>query len=90
MSLRHFAFGLGTALLLGGCSFFVEKPVPGFGDSVRHMVQQQTFDPSAPQSATEPGGGLDGDKAAGAVKTYREPKKASAGGQTTVLTPSSQ
>lgn len=89
MSFRHLVIGLGSALLLGGCSYFVEKPVPGFGDSVRHMAAQQAFDPSAPQAATEVPGGFDGQKAATGVKAYREPKKSSAG-EPLLLTPVTQ
>lgn len=90
MSFRHLVIGLVSILLLGGCSYFVEKPHPGFGDSVRHMAAQQAFDPAAPQAATEAPAGLDGQKAAAGVKTYREPKKSSASGDTLVLTPVTQ
>lgn len=89
MSFRHLVVGLGSLLFLGGCAYFVEKPVAGFGDSVRHMAAQQAFDPSAPQAPTEASTGLDGQKAAAGVKAYREPKKSSAG-QPLVLTPVSQ
>lgn len=74
MSLLKISVGLGAALLLAGCSYFVEKPQPGFGDSYRHMVRQQTYDPAAPQAPTETVGGVDGERAATAVKVYREGK----------------
>lgn len=72
MPLRNAVVIFAGGLLLGGCSYFVEKPVPGFGDANAHMVQQQTFDPAAPQAPTDPGGGVDGERTAAAVKAYRE------------------
>lgn len=76
MSTRNSLIVLGCTVLLGGCSYFVEKPTPGFGDSVRNMIEQQTYDANAAQAAPV-APGMDGDKAADAMKAYRAPAKPS-------------
>lgn len=78
MSIRTLTLAVLGAVSLSGCAYFAEKPVAGFGDSVNGMVEQQKFDPSAPQSAM-PQGGMDGDKAAAALKAYRKGDDASSG-----------
>lgn len=47
---------------------------PPFGDAVRNMADAQRADPSAPHVDA---GGLDGQKAARALESYRAPNKAS-------------
>jgi hypothetical protein len=69
---QHIRIGAAVALavVLCGCA---TRGEPEFGSSVRHMVQGQKFDPSAP---TDEVGGVDGHKAAKAIEGYRADKKA--------------
>ena len=74
--------GLGVA----GCASDRERE---FGSSVRHMVEGQTYDPSAPHDTM---GGLDGQKAAQAMEGYHGAKKAATPRTPTsaVIVPTSQ
>jgi hypothetical protein len=64
--------GLSLMMFIAGCSTNAAVNDDDFGDSVRHMVQQQTYNPGAEsQTGALPKGGLMGDKAAAAVKAYR-------------------
>ncbi len=57
-------------LAVAGCSAGVVDD--DYGDSVRNMVQKQTYNPNAEaQASVLPKEGLMGDKAAAAMKTYR-------------------
>lgn len=70
---------------LPGCA---TRGEPEFGSSVRHMVTGQTFNPAAP---TDTIGGVDGQKAAQAVTTYRAGKdKGAAAPSPMVLMPTQQ
>lgn len=61
---------------------------PEFGSSVRHMVSGQTYNPAAPVAATS---GVDGQKAAQAVETYRAGKdQDDTAGRPMVLLPTQQ
>jgi type IV pilus biogenesis protein CpaD/CtpE len=64
---------LAQAVLLAGCS--LTDPVrveQDFGNSVRHMVEAQTYNPEAArQPASEPPTELDGPKAGEVLDTYR-------------------
>lgn len=65
---------------LAGCASSGEKE---FGSSVRHMVEGQTYDPSAPRDTV---GTLDGRKAAQAIDAYHAEKKAAKGSAAPALT----
>jgi hypothetical protein len=73
------AAAVAIALTLSGCATRAE---PEFGSSVRHMVQGQKYDPSAPRDEVA---GFDGQKAVKAVEGYRADKKP--GGKTTPVIP---
>lgn len=63
-----------TALLLVGVSAFAAETASDFGDAVRHMIQQQIHDPkTAAAPAVEAPNRLDGERAAAALKAYRQP-----------------
>ncbi len=72
MASNKFILALGVLVMVCGCS-----STPDFGYSVRHMIQTQTYDLAAAVAAPE-FGGLDGDKAAMALKTYRSGKSGEA------------
>lgn len=75
-------FGFGVLMLVSGCAATLETiglmdPEATFGHSVRHMIRTQTYNPAAAATAPE-SAGLDGDKAAMALKTYRSDKSGTA------------
>lgn len=71
-----------SALSLAGCA-----TEPELGDSVRHMVEGQKYNPQAPQPGTQ---GFDGQAAAKAVDAYRSGTRPAAKTPTpTILLPSS-
>ncbi|HUR42293.1 MAG TPA: hypothetical protein VM240_14095 [Verrucomicrobiae bacterium] len=57
-------------ILLASCA---SRREPEFGNSVRTMIREQTYDPSAPTGPLV--GGLDGQKAALALDAYHAEKK---------------
>ena len=74
------AFGI--LIFVSACSMTPDKqqlidPEDSFGYSVRHMIRAQTYAPAAVVDNQEPGG-LDGGKAAMALKTYRTDKSGAA------------
>ncbi len=69
--------GLSALLLLSACSHMpgaAQRVENDFGNSVRHMIQVQSYDYYATEHA-ESGipDGFDGDKAAKAMEGYRDP-----------------
>jgi type IV pilus biogenesis protein CpaD/CtpE len=62
-----------VALLLIGCTQWDPIAVEeDFGNSVRHMIQAQTYDPEARKNPpADPPTELDGQKASEILKTYR-------------------
>ena len=77
MQATKLIFALGISGLMAGCSTLdnrkVVDPEGSFGHSVRHMLRTQTYNPGAAATVPE-SGGLDGDKAAIALKAYRSDK----------------
>ena len=65
--------GFITCALLAGCSMHEPTRVDeNFGNSVRHMVQVQTYNPEAArQPSTEPPTQLDGEKGGAVLDSYR-------------------
>lgn len=82
MQSRKLITVLGVLILISGCSTTFDKrrvvdPEGSFGHSVRNMIRTQTYNPGAAAAVPE-SGGLDGDKAALALKTYRADKSGAA------------
>jgi type IV pilus biogenesis protein CpaD/CtpE len=65
--------GLLTCVVVAGCSMHEPTRVDeNFGNSVRHMVQMQTYNPEAARRpSTEPPTELDGEKAGAVLDSYR-------------------
>jgi hypothetical protein len=61
-------------LLCSACASNDSRPqAEAFGSSVRHMIDQQIFDPRAASApSTDPSAGTDGARAAAAMKAYRD------------------
>ncbi|WP_168013226.1 hypothetical protein [Halomonas salinarum] len=53
--------------MLSACAAQPGADLPPFGDTVRHMIDTQTYQPGDPVSPTQ------GDKVAGALESYRQP-----------------
>lgn len=72
-----------VSLAIGCASDPKQENDPEFGDTVRHMVRQQTFNTAvADNPPADPPQGLDGTRASAAFKAYREDvKKPSSGAQ---------
>lgn len=70
-------------LAIGCASDPKQENDPEFGDTVRHMVRQQTFNTAvADNPPADPPQGLDGARAGATFKAYREDvKKPSSGAQ---------
>lgn len=84
MTTRILAVSL--VILLSSCT---SKRDPEFGNSVRSMIREQTYDPSAPSGPLV--GSLDGQKAAQAIDAYHTEKKPAAKSSgTALLVPTSQ
>lgn len=67
---RFAVAGLVPLALVGMLSACVAQPgadLPPYGDTVRHMIETQTYQPGDPVSPTQ------GDKVAGALDGYRQP-----------------
>jgi PBP1b-binding outer membrane lipoprotein LpoB len=63
---------LGVPLLLCGCANEPTLTERNFGDSVRQMIQAQTYDASTLESpSTEPVEGADGRRTENVLETYR-------------------
>lgn len=56
--------------LLTACAGQPGADLPPYGDTVRHMIDTQTYEPGDPVSPTR------GDKVAGALDGYRQPAAA--------------
>jgi hypothetical protein len=78
-----------AVLLCSGLTSCATEREPEFGSSVRHMMTGQKYDPAAPAPTTS---GVDGQKAAQAVTTYRSGKEKDGGaaGTPMVLLPTQQ
>jgi hypothetical protein len=66
-----------SILLLAATSpaFAADDFAPDFGDSVRHMIEQQTYDPrAAAQPPVEAPNRLDGARAEAVLKAWRTPR----------------
>ncbi len=65
--------GFVTCALLAGCSMHEPTRVDeNFGNSVRHMVEVQTYNPQAARApSTEPPTQMDGQKGAAVLDSYR-------------------
>jgi len=72
--LRRLRFPLAT-LVAAAATAAIAGPTAtesDFGNSVRHMIEQQTYDPrAAAQPAENPPTALDGERAAVVIKAYR-------------------
>lgn len=72
--MKRLLAGVATALLIGGC--VTSEPVrldAQFGDSVASMIEGQTYNPAAANDpASRPIMGIDGVKAEGNLKAYRQ------------------
>ncbi|WP_458526214.1 hypothetical protein [Onishia taeanensis] len=67
---RFAAASLMSLALVGGLTACAGQPgadLPPYGDTVRHMIETQTYQPGDPVSPTQ------GDKVAGALDGYRQP-----------------
>ena len=76
MRARHYVIGLtciAHGILLAGCDTTgMTRTEQDFGNSVRHMVEMQTYDPEASRrNSNEPPTALDAERAGTVLDTYR-------------------
>ena len=73
MNIRNFHIGvlLAGGLALAGCATGPETVEKDFGNSVRHMTEMQTANPSAPADASALDHG-DGERANAVIEAYRK------------------
>jgi type IV pilus biogenesis protein CpaD/CtpE len=76
MRARHYVIGLSCimqSLLLAGCDTTgMSRTEEDFGNSVRHMVKMQTYNPDAALlPSTEPQTEMDAERAGVVLETYR-------------------
>jgi hypothetical protein len=75
-----------AALLLGACANQESLTERNFGESVRQMIQAQTYDPSTlTMPSAEPVDGTDGQMLEGAVEVYRSDVASPEGGGNEVV-----
>ncbi len=76
MRAKHYVIGLISvmqSLLLAGCDTTgMTRTEEDFGNSVRHMVEVQTYNPEAARRpSSEPPTEMDGERAGAVLETYR-------------------